>query len=161
LTSNQLQDDVVFTDDAAFTPATSKGTMIMGQADTASVDSVDEGDAGGLRMSLDRALATKNEPMTVDANLDSACVAIGDVAVDENEIQLDTAHGDNDYLVSCIGGTGYIECGATGVDVTTTVGQFAFAIPDGAFVRMSITEDYCGVVGTVLGGFCCFTPLAP
>lgn len=57
-TSVQLIDDAIFTDDAAFTPATSKGMMIMAQADETSSDSVDEGDAGALRMTLTRFLKT-------------------------------------------------------------------------------------------------------
>lgn len=45
-------------DDAAFTPGTSP-VMVMGaQADETSTDSVNEGDAGGLRMTLDRRLLT-------------------------------------------------------------------------------------------------------
>jgi hypothetical protein len=59
LTSTQLLDDAVFTDDAAFTPATSKGFAIGGQADDTSTDSVDEGDFGAFRISLDRLLYTR------------------------------------------------------------------------------------------------------
>lgn len=54
LTSLQLIDDTVFTDDAAFTPATSKVLGIGMQADETSTDSVDEGDIGCPRMTLDR-----------------------------------------------------------------------------------------------------------
>jgi uncharacterized cupin superfamily protein len=56
LTSLQLIDDAIFTDDAAYTPASSKGLMIMAQADETTPDSVDEGDAGALRMTLTRFL---------------------------------------------------------------------------------------------------------
>lgn len=56
--SLQLIDDAIFTDDTAFTPATSKGMVIMAQADETSADSVDEGDAGALRMTLTRFLKT-------------------------------------------------------------------------------------------------------
>ena len=56
LTSLQLIDDTVFTDDAAFTPATSKVIVVGAQADETATDSVDEGDAGALRMTLDRKL---------------------------------------------------------------------------------------------------------
>ncbi len=55
-TSVQLIDDVIFTDDAAFTPGTSKVAVIGAQADETATDSVDEGDAGALRMTLDRRL---------------------------------------------------------------------------------------------------------
>lgn len=56
LTALQLIDDAVKTDDAAFTPATDKVLMIGAQCDATTPDSVDEGDAGALRMTADRAL---------------------------------------------------------------------------------------------------------
>lgn len=54
LTALQLIDDVIFADDAAFTPGTSKVAAIGLQADESSTDSVDEGDVGCPRMTLDR-----------------------------------------------------------------------------------------------------------
>jgi hypothetical protein len=62
LTALQLIDDPVFTDDTAYTPATSKLFVIGAQADNTAPDSVDEGDAGALRMSLDRSLHTAQLP---------------------------------------------------------------------------------------------------
>lgn len=56
LTSLQLIDDIVKTDDAAFSPATDKVAMIGAEFDDAAPDSVDEGDAGALRMSGRREL---------------------------------------------------------------------------------------------------------
>lgn len=56
LTALQLIDDAVFTDDAAFTPATSKGLAIGAEVDNTGTDSVDEGDFGVLRMSTNRLL---------------------------------------------------------------------------------------------------------
>jgi len=49
-----LLDDVVFTDDVAFTPATSKVAAVGMQADETATDSVDEGDIGCPRITLDR-----------------------------------------------------------------------------------------------------------
>ncbi len=54
LTALQLIDDPVIADDAAFTPATSKVMMAGFEADETATDSVDEGDAGAARMTLDR-----------------------------------------------------------------------------------------------------------
>lgn len=75
-TAVELIDDTVFTDDAAFTPATSKLLVMGAQADNTAPDSVDEGDAGALRMSLDRALHTANPPQNTSpyapSNDDSA-----------------------------------------------------------------------------------------
>lgn len=53
LTALQLIDDVIFTDDAAFTVATSKGAVMMGVATT---DAVNSGDAGAVRMTTSRDL---------------------------------------------------------------------------------------------------------
>lgn len=50
----QLLDDTVIADDAAFTPASTKVGMAGYVADEASTDSIDEGDAGAARMTLDR-----------------------------------------------------------------------------------------------------------
>jgi hypothetical protein len=54
LTALQLIDNPVLVDDAAFTPATSSVMMAGFEADETSTDSVDEGDAGAARMTLDR-----------------------------------------------------------------------------------------------------------
>lgn len=62
LTALQLIDDAVFTDDAAFTPGTSKGFAVGFQADETAADSVDEGDFGVPRMTLDRQIRVVNVP---------------------------------------------------------------------------------------------------
>lgn len=54
LTALQLIDDTVFTDDATFTPGTSKVSATGFLADETAADSVDEGDIGIGRMTLDR-----------------------------------------------------------------------------------------------------------
>lgn len=64
LTALQLIDDSIFSDDAAFTPGTSKVNVIGFQADEVSTDSVDEGDAGAARMTLDRKQITTPQPHT-------------------------------------------------------------------------------------------------
>lgn len=64
LTALQLIDDIVFSDDAAFTPGTSKVAAIGCQADESSTDSVDEGDIGCPRMTLDRKQIVTDLPHT-------------------------------------------------------------------------------------------------
>lgn len=64
LTALQLIDDSIFTDDAAFTPGTSKVSIAGFQADETSTDSVDEGDAGAARMTLDRKQIVTTQPHT-------------------------------------------------------------------------------------------------
>lgn len=64
LTALQLIDDPVIADDAAFTPATTKVMMAGFEADETSTDSVDEGDGGAARMTLDRKIITTIQPHT-------------------------------------------------------------------------------------------------
>lgn len=54
LTALQLIDNPIVADDAAFTPGTTSVTMAGFTADEGSTDSVDEGDGGAARMTLDR-----------------------------------------------------------------------------------------------------------
>jgi hypothetical protein len=62
LTALQKIDDPVLVDDAAFTPATSSVMMAGFQADETATDSVDEGDAGAGRMTLDRKQIVTPQP---------------------------------------------------------------------------------------------------
>jgi len=64
LTALQKIDDPVLVDDAGFTPTTSSVMMAGYQADEGSTDSVDEGDAGAARMTLDRKVITTPQPHT-------------------------------------------------------------------------------------------------
>ena len=64
LTALQLIDNPVLVDDAAFTPATSSVMMAGFQADETATDSVDEGDAGAARMTLDRKILVNPQPHT-------------------------------------------------------------------------------------------------
>ncbi len=64
LTALQLIDNPVLVDDAAFTPATSSVMMAGFEADEGSTDSVDEGDAGAARMTLDRKVIVNPQPHT-------------------------------------------------------------------------------------------------
>lgn len=83
LTSLQLIDDTVIADDAAFTPASTKVVMSGFQADESSTDSVDEGDAGAARMTLDRKVITNPQPHTAggltiarDIDLDNSTLTV-------------------------------------------------------------------------------------
>ena len=64
LTALQLIDDPVFADDAAFTIGTSKVMVAGFTADETATDSLDEGDAGAGRITLDRKLITTPYPHT-------------------------------------------------------------------------------------------------
>lgn len=64
LTALQLIDDSVLQDDNAFTPGTTKVMMAGYEADESSTDSVDEGDGGAARMTLDRKVIVTPQPHT-------------------------------------------------------------------------------------------------
>lgn len=81
-------DASVLTDDAAFTPATSKVNVSGFQADETSTDSVDEGDAGAARMTLDRKIITAPHPHTKGGLL-----AFNSLDLDETEEDIKTSPG--------------------------------------------------------------------
>jgi hypothetical protein len=64
LTALQVIDNPVIVDDAAFTPATTSVMMAGFEADEGSTDSVDEGDGGAARMTLDRKVIVTPQPHT-------------------------------------------------------------------------------------------------
>lgn len=64
LTALQLIDDIVFSDDAAFTPASSRVAAVGFFCDDASTDSVNEGDIGAARMTADRKQIATLQPHT-------------------------------------------------------------------------------------------------
>jgi hypothetical protein len=94
LTALQLIDDPVFTDDAAFTPATSKVHAVGYQADETTPDSVDEGDIGCPRMSLDR------KPYAIAHAETSAIYAAGTSLTPKFAIIDAATSGDNTLVAS-------------------------------------------------------------
>lgn len=88
LTALQLIDDPVFSDDAAFTPGTSKVMVAGFQADETSTDSVDEGDAGAARMTLDRKVIVNPQPHTA-----GGCSIFRSLDLDETEEDVKTSAG--------------------------------------------------------------------
>lgn len=94
LTALQLIDDTIFADDVAFTPATSKVGAIGFLADETATDSVDEGDIGIARMTLDRL-------QHVVAQLESNTMRISGVSVVPKFVIIDCAtSGDNTILAA-------------------------------------------------------------
>lgn len=88
LTALQLIDNPVLVDDAAFTPATSSVMMAGFQADEASTDSVDEGDAGAARMTLDRKQIVTTQPHTAGGH-----TIFRSIDIDESEEEVKATAG--------------------------------------------------------------------
>lgn len=76
------------TDDAAFAPGTTPVQMIGLQADEGSTDSVDEGDAGAPRMTLDRKTIVTQQPHTA-----GGLSVFRSLDLDESEEDVKTAAG--------------------------------------------------------------------
>jgi hypothetical protein len=75
------------TDDAAFTPASGTGTVIFGFADETTPDSVNEGDAGAVRMTLTRALHTNlRDSSGNELGIAAAPVVVGGTAAHDAAI---------------------------------------------------------------------------
>ena len=123
LTALQLIDDIVFTDDAAFTVATSKGAVMMGVATS---DTVDSGDAAALKLDTSRNLAVDlaassgvtidTSNVTIGAALPAGTNAIGKLAansgVDIGDVDvLSIAAGSN--LIGDVGLSGARTSGGT------------------------------------------------
>jgi len=95
LTALQLIDDVVFADDAAFTPGTSKVNAIGFLADQSSPDSIDEGDIGIARMTLDRF-------QQIVAQIESSAMRIDGVTVTPKFAIIDHATSGDNTLVAAV-----------------------------------------------------------
>lgn len=88
LTALQLIDNSILVDDAAFTPATSSVTMAGFEADETATDSVDEGDAGAARMTLDR-----KQIVTVQPHTAGGLTIFRSLDIDETEEDVKTSAG--------------------------------------------------------------------
>lgn len=96
LTALQLIDNPVLVDDAAFTPATSSVMMAGFQADESSTDSVNEGDAGAARITLDR-----KQIVTVQPHTAGGVSTFKSNDIDETEEDVKTSAGQV-YFIYCV-----------------------------------------------------------
>lgn len=146
LTALQLIDDPVIADDAAFTPATSKVMMAGFEADEGSTDSVDEGDAGAARMTLDRKQIVTVQPHTAgglttfmaSGSDGSTILQATAQAVKASAGQLYGYYAYNpEAAVSFVH---FYNVAAASVTVGTTNPLFTIAIPAGSAANLSIPQ---------------------
>jgi hypothetical protein len=142
----ELIDDAIKTDDAAFTPATTKVMMAGFQADEASTDSVDEGDAGAVRMTLDRKLIATIQPHT-----NGGLSVFRSLDLDETEEDVKTSAGClyKLRLTNRTTSARYVKLyNATAANVTvgTTTPIDTIVVPGGT------SADLCTVVTESFGG---------
>jgi hypothetical protein len=88
LTALQLIDNTIVVDDAAFTPGTTSVNMAGFQADETATDSVNEGDAGAARMTLDRKVIVNPQPHTT-----GGLTIFRSIDIDESEEEVKATAG--------------------------------------------------------------------
>lgn len=115
-------------DDASFTPATDGVTVLGGFADETAPDSVDEGDQGALRMTLDRKLLTRVVGATDANRLDVS--AAGNAQV---EVAIALPAGTNNI--------GDVDVATVPAPLNTTGGG-----TEATALRVTIANDSTGVV---------------
>lgn len=145
LTSLQLIDDTVFADDAAFTVAVSKVTAIGLMADETSTDSVDEGDIGIPRMTLDR----KQISVVYAHGAGGMSVATGSIAATKTDIGTANTAGSvyGWYIYNPNASVAYVQffnTQASGVTLGTTAPVYSLGIPatSGANVMNNIPINH-------------------
>jgi hypothetical protein len=140
-----LIDDAIKTDDAAFTPATTKVMMAGFQADEASTDSVDEGDAGAARMTLDRKAIVTPQPHTA-----GGLSIFRSIDLDETEEDIKTSAGQlyGIWVSNMATSTRFVKfynATAANVTVGTTTPVITIAIPGNS------SDDVSGLFSSTMG----------
>lgn len=127
VTSLALIDDAVVADDAAFTPGTTKTIVAGFFADETATDSVDEGDAGAARMTLDR-----KQIVVVQAHTQGGGTPFYNLDVDESEDAIKASAGQlyELYLYNATAAPLYVKLyNATVASVTVGTTTPAMTIP--------------------------------
>lgn len=146
LTALQKIDDPVLVDDAAFTPATSSVTMAGFQADETATDSVDEGDAGAARMTLDRKVIVTVQPHTAGGWSVANCTTGDTFTALTNSAQVIKASAGSFggyYYYNPNATASYInvyDVAAASVTVGTTTPKLTYCIPPTAAANIEIVH---------------------
>lgn len=157
------RDTATLVDDAAFTPATSRVVPVGLQADETATDSVDEGDIGAPRMTLDRKQIVTVQPHTTGGL--STFMASGS---DGSSILVATARVIKASAGQLYGYYAYnpeaavtfvhfYNVAAASVTVGTTNPMFTLAVPAGAAANLMFP---CGVTFSNAGWSCAATTTA-
>ncbi len=167
------------TDDSAFNVASQQLYPLGFLADDASPDSVDEGDIGAARISLNRSLhvelqdgsgneraldidangaaETVEVPLVWDSDNAANCAAI---TASSAQLTLDTG---SDFFRCCAwGNSAYALTGANPTATTTVTTGFSFIIADGQCHELSTADAKIAVIGTsAAGNYCCISLESP
>lgn len=145
LTALQLIDNPIVVDDAAFTPATTSVSMAGFQADETATDSVDEGDAGAARMTLDRKQIVTPQPHTA-----GGLSIFRSIDLDETEEDIKTSAGQiyGVWVSNLATSTRFVKfynATAANVTVGTTTPVITLPIPGNS------SDDVTGLFSSTMG----------
>jgi hypothetical protein len=145
LTALQLIDNPVVVDDAAFTPATTSVNVAGFFADETATDSVDEGDAGAARMTLDRKQIVTPQPHTA-----GGLAIFRSIDLDETEEEVKATAGCvyGMWVTNLATSTRFVKfynATAANVTVGTTTPVITIPIPGNA------SDDVTGFFGSTHG----------
>lgn len=143
--SDQLGSDPTISDDAAFTPATSKILPAGFFADESSTDSVDEGDGGAARMTLDRKVIMTPQPHTT-----GGLSIFRSIDLDETEEDVKTSAGQiyGLWVTNTATSTRFVKfynATAANVTVGTTTPVITIGIPG------NTSDDVSGLFASAMG----------
>jgi hypothetical protein len=139
------EDKTALADDAAFTPATSNVNVAGFFADESSTDSVDEGDAGAARMTLDRKVIVTPQPHT-----SGGLSIFRSLDLDESEEEVKASAGQvyGLWVTNTATGTRWLKfynATAASVTVGTTTPVLTIGIPGNS------SDSVAGLVNSALG----------
>lgn len=163
LTALQLIDDPVITDDGTFTPGATKVMMLGFEADETSTDSVDEGDAGAARMTLDRKQIVTVQPHTAGGlSVFNATSSDGSTALTNSAQAIKASAGQvyGWYIYNPNSSAQFVQfynTAAASVTVGTTNPLFMLTIPASAAANVEFTN---GITFTNAGFSCAATSTA-
>lgn len=153
ITALQIIDDIVKTDDAAFAPATDKVAMVGAEFDDDTPDSVNEGDAGALRMSANRNLyvrlrdnAGNERGMNVDASGNANVIAAANSGVDIGDVTINNGSGGSAVNIQdggnsiTVDGTVTANAGSGPFPVSDNSGSLTVDAPSGTPVHVQIGD---------------------
>jgi hypothetical protein len=139
------EDKTALVDDAAFTPGTSNVNVAGFQADESSTDSVDEGDAGAARMTLDRKQIVNPQPHTAGG---LSCFTSLDLDETEEDVKTSAGQLYGFHIVNRTTSVRYLRFyNATAANVTVgTTATFAgpFEIPANASDHTAMIMNFGG-----------------
>jgi hypothetical protein len=160
LTALQVIDNPVIVDDAAFTPATTSVMMAGFEADEGSTDSVDEGDGGAARMTLDRKQIVTPQPHTT-----GGLSVFRSLDLDETEEDVKTSAGQiyGWIITNFATTTRYIKF-SNATAANTTVGSTAVfltvPVPGNASDDTTLVQNFGGMGITFDTALCAYATTA-